>query len=186
MGYCVLVVLCVLSFVQLSLQWADCGSGRGSLIHVSSLDINSARGNLTVHFEGSIESALHAAPKLNVTIEKNLNGPWSTVPCINKIGSCLYDGMCDFVKTFFNQNTCPKVLRGSGCSGLSIYDPIPYHLDSIVSFDLSKAAEGVKSRLTGTALRVQMEMLQGNKLVGCISMFITLELPCTGFGFGCK
>lgn len=63
------------------------GSGRGSLIHVSSLDINSARGNLTVHFEGSIESALHAAPKLNVTIEKNLNGPWSTVPCINKIGS---------------------------------------------------------------------------------------------------
>lgn len=40
--------------------------------------------------------------------------------------------------------------------------------------------------LQGTALRVQMEMLQGNKLVGCISMFITLELPCTGFGFGCK
>jgi len=71
------------------------------------------------------------------TIQRNL---------ISSFSFSLYDGPCDFVKAFFNKKSCPVVYRGKGCSGLSLYDPIPYYLDPI-SYNIATAAEGVRGFL---------------------------------------
>ena len=63
------------------------GIGRGSLIHFSHFNIDSVKGNITVSFGGMMETGISGPPKLNVTIEKNIGGPWTVIPCINKIGS---------------------------------------------------------------------------------------------------
>ena len=46
----------------------------------------------------------------------------------------------------FNKTSCPVVYRGKGCSGLNLYDPIPYYFDPI-SYNIATAAEGVRGIL---------------------------------------
>lgn len=54
-------------------------------------------------------------PQLNVTLEKEVAGFWVKIPCLDELGSCHYEDICDILdKLIPPGQDCPEPLRTYG------------------------------------------------------------------------
>lgn len=84
----------------------NCGTGK-EIFNIKNLvfgpDPISFPGDLTVSFDGTINSDVDAPLKATVLLEKKFGSSYIKIPCIGNIGSCTYDDLCQLLAGA----TCP-------------------------------------------------------------------------------
>ncbi|XP_078082808.1 ganglioside GM2 activator-like [Mustelus asterias] len=103
---------------QASFSWANCGSKKApAVLKTLSLqpDPISIPGDLKASAAGSTTVNLAAPLKVNITLHKEVAGIWVKIPCVEDIGSCVYDDVCRLLEQVIppGQN-CPEPLYTYG------------------------------------------------------------------------
>lgn len=70
-------------------------------------------GSFNVSASLSINRYLTGSTKLEVDIQKNVAGVWTTIPCISDFGSCTYDNFCGMLRGLMF-NKCDKEMEAKG------------------------------------------------------------------------
>jgi len=82
----------------LSFSWSDCGSSH-DIVKVKSVSVNPdpirLPGTLNVSFAADFIKTIDAPLKMEVKLEKHEAFFWLPIPCIEGIGSCTYDDVCE-------------------------------------------------------------------------------------------
>ncbi|KAM4675164.1 ganglioside GM2 activator isoform 2-T2 [Discoglossus pictus] len=151
-----------------SFTWANCDgkSLPGKIISLSvSPDPISIPGDVTI--DTVLTTSVPVASPLQIIIkaEKELLGEWMTVPCVDKIGSCTYDHICDFLDTVFPPGQkCPEPLR---TYGLPCHCPFKSGTYSLPDTTLKIPNVSLPSWLADGNYRVTGILKEGDKEIGC-------------------
>ena len=89
-----------------SFHWNDCGGSAGKVFNITLSPDPLHAGTLTVSVNATITKELDAPLKTALSIDIHTFLGWVNVPCIDGIGSCTYDDICDKLKGV----TCPPSL----------------------------------------------------------------------------
>jgi len=147
-------------------SYSDCGAASNAG-HVQQLSITpdpiQIPGNITVSLKASLATNETAPIKAAIKLQKKSKiGTWNTIPCIDNIGSCTYDDLCELLAKniplvdgqcppeFIEHNApcrCPIPAAALSIPGLSI--AIPKLPPSIPSF-LVQGDFQVNVQLTGS------------------------------------
>ncbi|PVD34633.1 hypothetical protein C0Q70_05909 [Pomacea canaliculata] len=83
-------------------SWKNCGQPSKELFVVEKGSISPdpiiLPGTLTVTFAGTVNQTLDAPLKVDLTMEKSIEGIWIHIPCIDGVGSCSYDDLCEVLQ----------------------------------------------------------------------------------------
>ena len=89
-----------------SFSWNDCGGSAGRVFNLTVSPDPLHAGNLTVAINATFTKELDPPLKTDLTIDIHTFLGWVKVPCIDDIGSCTYDDICQKLKGV----TCPGAL----------------------------------------------------------------------------
>ncbi|XP_067868865.1 ganglioside GM2 activator-like [Heterodontus francisci] len=99
-------------------SWTNCGSEKDPAV-LKTLSIQpdpiSIPGDLQASALGSSAVTLAAPLTVNITLHKEVAGIWVKIPCVEEIGSCVYDNVCALLDEVIppGQN-CPEPLYTYG------------------------------------------------------------------------
>ncbi|XP_038637952.1 ganglioside GM2 activator-like [Scyliorhinus canicula] len=101
-----------------SFSWSNCGNGKDPAI-LKTLSIQpdpiSIPGDLKASAVGSTAINLVAPLKVNLTLNKEVAGVWVRIPCVEEIGSCVYDDVCQLLDQVIPPGeNCPEPLYTYG------------------------------------------------------------------------
>ncbi|XP_012815181.1 ganglioside GM2 activator [Xenopus tropicalis] len=97
--------------------WSNCdGNWSGNIISLSvSPNPINIPGELTISIVLETTERLTAPTKIILTAKKKILLSWITLPCIDNIGSCTYDNICEVLDTSFPLGEpCPEPLHTYG------------------------------------------------------------------------
>ncbi|RUS89290.1 hypothetical protein EGW08_002964 [Elysia chlorotica] len=135
---CGLVALVLVGTVQGdSLTVTSCGDTQNALVKVSKFEYSpnpvTFPGNITIDVDYEILQDIVSPVSVNIAIEVSSNGRVLQIPCINGIGSCFIQDICETVATeecpdFFKNNNiqcqCPFNKGTYSLSDLKLYIPL--------------------------------------------------------------
>ncbi|XP_020375610.1 ganglioside GM2 activator [Rhincodon typus] len=103
---------------QGTFSWANCGGEKEPAV-LKSLSIQpdpiSIPGDLQASAAGFTAVNLTAPLTVNVTLHKEVAGVWVKIPCIEEIGSCVYDDVCQLLNEVIPPGQdCPEPLYTYG------------------------------------------------------------------------
>nr|XP_051674744.1 ganglioside GM2 activator isoform X1 [Oryctolagus cuniculus]XP_051674745.1 ganglioside GM2 activator isoform X1 [Oryctolagus cuniculus] len=105
-----------------SFSWDNCDDGKNPVI-VNSLTLEPdpivIPGNVTIGAEVKTSVPLVSPQKVVLTVEKKVAGVWIKIPCVEQLGSCTYDNVCNVLDML--------VPPGKSCSELLHADGLPCH-----------------------------------------------------------
>jgi len=81
----------------LTFSWDNCGSSSDPVLLKSltlAPDPLVLGENITIGFSASLAENISSV-RAEVTLEKKILGIWTEIPCIENVGSCSYDDLCD-------------------------------------------------------------------------------------------
>ncbi|XP_041050437.1 ganglioside GM2 activator-like [Carcharodon carcharias] len=101
-----------------SFSWANCGSAKEPAV-LKSLSIQpdpiSIPGDLKASAAGSSAITLAAPLTANITVHKEVVGIWVKIPCVEEIGSCVYNDVCQLLDEAIPPGeNCPEPLYTYG------------------------------------------------------------------------
>ncbi|MEE6478377.1 hypothetical protein FKM82_011837 [Ascaphus truei] len=111
--------------------------------------------------------------KINITAEKMLLGEWIRVPCVDNIGSCTYDNVCDLLDLVIEPGKpCPEPLRTYGLPCHCPFKAGSYSLPdtsiNVPDLSLPSWLANGNYRLTGTLSNADQE-------IGCAKFTFSLQ-----------
>ncbi|XP_028669050.1 ganglioside GM2 activator [Erpetoichthys calabaricus] len=99
-------------------SWSNCGGDKDpAVMNTMSLspDPIVIPGDLKASAAGSTAVALSSPLSVNVTLHKEVAGFWVKVPCVEQIGSCDYEDVCQLLDTLIPPGQdCPEPLHTYG------------------------------------------------------------------------
>ncbi|XP_071136763.1 neurogenic locus Notch protein-like [Mytilus edulis] len=165
-------------------KWSDCSIDRTGIV-IDNFDVYpkpiKIPGNISVTLNSSISRRLPADShyRLNVTIDKKLLNHWHAVPCSKRVGTCVYDDVCEMMTEYFKNHTCPKIVTDHGLTCSCPVNGISYFINSFTT-QLNSIPSSWYFLAAGD-FRVRVELLHGGYMIGCLNVEWTITVPCHGF-----
>ncbi|KAE8613841.1 hypothetical protein XENTR_v10007890 [Xenopus tropicalis] len=157
-------------------SWSNCDGeslpGKIKSLSVSPDPIN-IPGDLTVSTVLETKVPLTSPVKVIITAEKELLGEWMKVPCIDNVGSCTYDNVCELIDTIFPPGQqCPEPLR---TYGLPCHCPFKEGVYSLPDTTLTLPDVDLPAWLANGNYRVTGVLIADNKEIGCGKFTFSLD-----------
>jgi len=115
-----------------SFAWSSC-SGPDALAVINKLELSgplSIPGNLTLTLNSYLQQSIKSPLKVAVKIYKKISFIWVDVPCLDNVGSCIYEDFCAVIP-FTPGKPCPEPLEQLG---FPCYCPLPQVIESYLYF----------------------------------------------------
>ncbi|KAM6471547.1 ganglioside GM2 activator [Liasis olivaceus] len=156
--------------------WENCGppSEPGVIKSLSvSPDPIAVPGDVTVSVSVANTIIFTAPLKADVTLEKKLGDIWIKVPCVDQLGSCIYDDLCIFLDGFFPPGqTCPEPLLSYG---LPCHCPFKAGSYSLPSSEFFIPNMDLPSFLTNGDYRMRVVLSNGDQELACSKLSFSLQ-----------
>ncbi|XP_067422713.1 ganglioside GM2 activator [Emydura macquarii macquarii] len=157
-------------------SWKNCGNGTDPLV-IKSLSVEpdpiSIPGDLKVSVAVSSEADLSSPLKAVLRMEKKIAELWIEIPCIDQIGSCTYDGLCNILDMAIPPGTpCPEPLLSYG---IPCHCPFKQGAYSLPPTDFYLPALELPSWLTNGDYRVQATLSHEGKQLACVNVVLSLH-----------
>ncbi|XP_053574659.1 ganglioside GM2 activator [Bombina bombina] len=158
-----------------SFTWANC-DGESLPGKIKSLSVSpdpiSLPGDLTVSTVLTTTVPLVSPLKVVISAEKKLFGEWIKVPCVDNIGSCTYDNICDFLDLLVPPGQeCPEPLHSYG---LPCHCPFRSGSYSLPETTFTIPNVSLPSWLANGNYRVTVILEAGEKEMGCAKFTFSL------------
>ncbi|XP_064637910.1 phospholipid-transporting ATPase VD-like [Lineus longissimus] len=118
-----------------ALSWRNCGAATDPL-QLKNLTISpdpvKLPGKITVSAGLTLKSDAKSPIKVSLTLKKKVFGVWIEIPCIDNVGSCVYEDVCDMLP----KTPCPDPLVKYGIPCHCPFKSGSYYLPSY-TFDVS-------------------------------------------------
>ncbi|XP_053423408.1 ganglioside GM2 activator [Nycticebus coucang] len=159
-----------------SFSWDNCDEGKDPAV-IKSLTLEPdpiiIPGNVTVSAEGKTSVLLSSPQKVELTVEKEVAGFWVKIPCVEEIGSCVYDDVCDMLNNLIPPGVpCPEPLH---TYGLPCHCPFKEGTYSLPKSDFTVPDLELPSWLTSGNYRIESILSSGGKRLGCIKISASLK-----------
>lgn len=129
-------------------------------------------GNMTFGFEVRTSVPLNDPQKVEIIVEKELAGFWVKVPCVEELGSCTYEDICQVLDTFIPPGQpCPEPLH---TYGLPCHCPIKAGIYSLPRTEFILPNMELPSWLSFGHYRIQGILSSGGKRLGCVKISASL------------
>ncbi|XP_013419869.1 ganglioside GM2 activator [Lingula anatina] len=140
--------------------WKNCGKANDP-IQLKKFSISpdpiAVPGNITLGAAGHVASALTSPLKATVDFQALRNGHWIKLPCIHKVGSCVYDDVCKILPP----GPCPAGVKVCHC-------PFPAGLVALQNIKIPLAPVGLKMKQT--QVRMKAVLSHNGVEMGCYEL----------------
>uniref|UniRef100_A0A8D0GDR0 Ganglioside GM2 activator n=1 Tax=Sphenodon punctatus TaxID=8508 RepID=A0A8D0GDR0_SPHPU len=160
-----------------SFSWQNCGGGQDPAV-IRSMSIQpdpiNIPGDITVSIAGATSVTMRSPLAGDVVLEKQLGGgSWIKVPCVDNIGTCKYDDLCDILDRAIPPGTpCPEPLRSYGIPCHCPFKAGSYALPTC-SFYIPNL--DLPSWLTNGNYRFQVVLSNGGYQIACLKLTLSLQ-----------
>ncbi|EHB06927.1 Ganglioside GM2 activator [Heterocephalus glaber] len=123
----------------------------------------------------SFQSCDPQIPELQVelTVEKEVAGLWIKIPCVEQLGSCTYEDICNLLANFIPPGEpCPEPLH---TYGLPCHCPFKEGTYSLPRSDFTLPALELPGWLSSGNYRIQSIVSGGGKRLGCVKISASLK-----------
>uniref|UniRef100_A0A8D1QCQ2 MD-2-related lipid-recognition domain-containing protein n=1 Tax=Sus scrofa TaxID=9823 RepID=A0A8D1QCQ2_PIG len=157
-------------------SWENCDGGKDPAV-INSLTLKpdpiAIPGNLNVSAEVRTSVLLDDPLKVELTVEKEVAGFWVTIPCVEKMGSCTYDNICDILEVLIPlEDTCPEPLH---TYGLPCHCPFKAGTYSLPESEFILPQLELPGWLSSGNYRIQGIMSSNGKHLGCAKISLSLK-----------
>lgn len=157
-------------------SWENCDEGKDPVV-IKSLTVEPNPivdpGNVTISAETQTRVHLSAPLKVELTVQKEVAGFWVKVPCVEQIGSCTFEDMCDVLDMLLPPGQpCPEPLH---TYGLPCHCPFKEGTYSLPKSVVTLPHLDLPSWLTTGNYRIQNILSSGEKRLGCFKIDVSLE-----------
>ncbi|XP_066129133.1 ganglioside GM2 activator [Saccopteryx bilineata] len=157
-------------------SWENCDEGKDPvLIKTLSVEPNPIAfpGNVTVSAETHTSVNLDSPLKADLIVQKEVAGFWVKVPCVEQVGSCTYEDVCNLFDTLLPPGeSCPEPLHTYGLPCHCPFKEGKYTLPTSV-FTLPYV--DLPSWLSTGNYHIQSILSSGEKHMGCLKINVSLE-----------
>ncbi|XP_012889278.1 PREDICTED: ganglioside GM2 activator [Dipodomys ordii] len=159
-----------------SFSWDNCDEGKDPAV-IQSLTLEPdpivVPGNVTVSVQGKTQVPLSSPQKVELTVEKEVAGFWVKIPCVEQLGSCTYENVCEMLDNYIPPGqTCPEPLY---TYGLPCHCPFKEGTYSLPSSDFTLPDLELPSWLSTGNYRVQSILSSGGERLACIKIAVSLR-----------
>ncbi|XP_054982581.1 ganglioside GM2 activator [Sorex araneus] len=157
-------------------SWDNCDEGKDPAV-VRSLTLEpdpiAVPGNVTISVETKTAVALSSPLKLELTVEKEVAGFWVKIPCVEQLGSCTYEDVCNTLAMLVPPGQpCPEPLRSYG---LPCHCPVKAGTYTLPRSDFLLPDLELPSWLSSGHYRVHSVLSQGGQRLGCLKLAAALK-----------
>ncbi|KFO26629.1 ganglioside GM2 activator isoform X2 [Fukomys damarensis] len=159
-----------------SFSWDNCDEGKDPAV-IKSLTVEPdpivIPGNMTVSTEGKTSVSLRSPLQVELTVEREVAGLWIKIPCVEKLGSCTYEDICNMLTTYIPPGEpCPEPLH---TYGLPCHCPFKEGTYSLPRSDFTVPELELPGWLSSGNYRVQSILSSGGKRLGCVKISASLK-----------
>nr|XP_003464542.1 ganglioside GM2 activator [Cavia porcellus] len=159
-----------------SFSWDNCDEGKDPAV-LKSLAVEPdpivIPGNVTISAEGRTSVSLSSPLKVEVTLEREVAGLWIKIPCVEQIGSCVYEDFCNVLDNFVPPGEpCPEPLH---TLGLPCHCPFKEGTYSLPSSNFTLPDLELPSWLSSGNYRVQGVASSTEKRLACVKISASLK-----------
>uniref|UniRef100_A0A8C6W3B7 GM2 ganglioside activator protein n=1 Tax=Nannospalax galili TaxID=1026970 RepID=A0A8C6W3B7_NANGA len=157
-------------------SWDNCDEGKDPAV-LNSLTLEPdpivVPGNVTVSVEGKTSIPLTSPQKVELTVEKEVAGFWVKIPCVEQIGSCTYEDVCDLLNKLIPPGeTCPEPLHSYG---LPCHCPFKEGTYSLPTSSFTLPDLELPSWLSTGNYRIQSILSSAGQRLACIQVAASLR-----------
>ncbi|XP_075756697.1 ganglioside GM2 activator [Pelodiscus sinensis] len=157
-------------------SWKNCDNGTDP-VEVQSLSLAPdpicIPGDLKVNLAVSSKVDLTSPLKVVLTVEKKIADMWIKIPCLDQIGSCTYEDLCNILDNAIPPGTpCPEPLLSYG---LPCHCPFKQGSYSLPSSEFYLPVIELPSWLTNGDYRIEGVMSNGAQQLSCVKMALSLH-----------
>ncbi|KAK7097360.1 hypothetical protein V1264_004351 [Littorina saxatilis] len=169
-----------------TLRFSDCGSDPNRPIHFQMVKAHPipviVPGTLYVTMAGNLTADLPRRLRVELSIMKYFFGFPFTVPCFRgKIGSCVYDNICDSLERFEGRR-CPRTLRQHG-----LQCHCPFHAGHFSVQDLPlnvPKVQGYAGSLLNGDYKLMLSVYDEERVqLGCLELKFSMKKRHRGWLF---
>ncbi|XP_054423888.1 ganglioside GM2 activator isoform X1 [Pteronotus mesoamericanus] len=164
------------SYQVSSFSWENCDEGKDPVL-IKSLSVEPNPvvdpGNVTVSAETQTSVTLRSPLKVELIVQKEMAGLWVKVPCVEQIGSCTYEDMCDILDIYVPPGEpCPEPLHAYG---LPCHCPFKEGKYSLPKSVITLPHLNLPGLISTGNYRIQNILSSGEKRLGCFKINVSLE-----------
>lgn len=157
-------------------SWDNCDEGKDPAV-IKSLTVEPdpivIPGNMTVSTEGKTSVSLRSPLQVELTVEREVAGLWIKIPCVEQLGSCTYEDICNILTTYIPPGEpCPEPLH---TYGLPCHCPFKEGTYSLPRSDFTVPELELPGWLSSGNYRVQSILSSGGKRLGCVKISASLK-----------
>ncbi|XP_062044796.1 ganglioside GM2 activator [Lepus europaeus] len=167
----------IVSLSQLSsFSWDNCDEGKDPAV-IKSLTLEPdpivIPGNVTISIEGKTSVCLDSPLKVTLTVEKEVAGLWIKVPCVEQLGSCTYEDVCNMLATLIPPGeSCPEPLY---TYGLPCHCPFKEGTYSLPKSEFTIPDLELPSWLSTGNYRVEGVLTRDQDRLACVKIAASLK-----------
>ncbi|XP_006906487.1 ganglioside GM2 activator [Pteropus alecto] len=159
-----------------SFSWENCDEGKDPVV-IKSLTVEPNPivdlGKVTVSAKTQTSVTLNAPLKVELTVQKEMAGFWVKVPCLEQLGSCTYEDICNIFDSFVPPGaSCPEPLH---TYGLPCHCPFKEGAYSLPKSVITLPHLDLPSWLSTGNYRIQNILSSGRKRLGCFKIEVSLD-----------
>ncbi|NWI09275.1 SAP3 protein, partial [Crypturellus soui] len=157
-------------------SWENCGDGKDPVV-LQSLSVApdpiSIPGNLRISAAVTGTKALTSPLKAVVVAERALGELWIQLPCIDQMGSCIYDDVCAMLDDVIPPGTpCPEPLL---TYGIPCHCPFKAGSYSLPPSDFLLPDLELPSWMTNGNYRVRVAISNKGEELACVKLAFSLQ-----------
>ncbi|XP_055968272.1 ganglioside GM2 activator [Sorex fumeus] len=157
-------------------SWDNCDGGKDPAV-VRSLTLEpdpiAVPGNVTISVDTKTAVALSSPLKLELTVEKEVAGFWVKIPCVEQLGSCTYEDVCNTLAMLVPPGQpCPEPLR---TYGLPCHCPVKAGTYTLPRSDFPLPDLELPGWLSNGHYRVQGALSRDGQRLGCLKLAAALK-----------
>ncbi|XP_052098984.1 ganglioside GM2 activator-like [Mytilus californianus] len=193
----IFITVIVSAYGTIPFKWRDCSIDKSAqAIQVTSITAGPvplvAPGPLHLTFSGKV---LKPIPIFMIEFDMKRHGFLGTritVPCVNGVGSCVFDG-CSFVDSLLNstrtsaQSVAQQALKMIESVNATLKCPIPVENINVQDYTINVPDLGPIAHVIGDGdytVIVRTKVPGTGALLGCLSLDVSLGKQCTGLFCG--
>lgn len=159
-----------------SFSWDNCDEGKDPAV-VKSLTLKPdpivIPGDVIISVEGKTSVPLSSPQKVELTVEREVAGFWVKIPCVEQLGSCTYDNVCDLLDTYIPPGEpCPEPLH---TYGLPCHCPFKEGTYSLPTSNFTVPDLDLPSWLSTGNYRIQSVLSSDGKRLACVKIAASLK-----------
>ncbi|KAL1778834.1 ganglioside GM2 activator [Sigmodon hispidus] len=159
-----------------SFSWDNCDEGKDPAV-IKSLTLQPdpiiVPGDVIVSAESKISVPLTSPQKVELTVEKEVAGFWVKIPCVEQLGSCTYEDVCELLNLYIPPGEpCPEPLHSYG---LPCHCPFKEGTYSLPTSNFTVPDLELPSWLSTGNYRVQGVLSSRGQRLGCVKIAASLK-----------